>query len=304
MGHPSPSSDPVPVTAHRIPDSPFPPSWLHREGARLHYVDQGRGTPVLLLHGNPTWSFLYRGVIERLRPHFRCIAPDLPGFGYSRPPPGYGYTPREHAAWVRLLLEELNVGRFILVAQDWGGPIGLRLAVEHPERVEGLVLTNTWCWPPLWDTFAFSLLMGGPAGRWLNERHNLFCRLVLPLGMARKSRRNRSALQAYRRPMATSEARRGIPVLAGHLRRSSEWLRGIEMQLNRLARVPVHLVWGMRDPIFGRRASIRRWLSHFPQARLEKTPEASHYVPEDAPERMARAVQSVTFEGDKACSRG
>jgi len=287
-----------------VPDSPFPPNWLCRDGAGLHYVDEGRGMPVLLLHGNPTWSFLYRGVIARLRDRFRCIAPDLPGFGYSRPPPGYGSTPQEHAGWVGTLLRELDVERFILVAQDWGGPIGLSLAVDRPQSVEGLVLANTWCWPPFLDTRAFSLLMGGPVGRWLNQKNNVFCRHVLPLGMTRRSRRNIQAQEAYRRPMSEPGARYGIPVLAEHLRCSSSWLRGIEKRLNELAHLPIHLVWGMRDPIFGRRAYIRRWLGHFPQARLDKVSGASHYLPEDAPERVARAVQSVASQGEVACSRG
>jgi len=252
---------------HRdIPDFPFAPRWLLRDGAGLHYVDAGQGPVVLLLHGNPTWSFLYRGLIRRLQTDFRCIAPDLPGFGYSSPPQGYGYTPQEHAAWIRALLLELNIDRFILAAQDWGGPIGLSLAVERPEQVEGLVLANTWCWPPLWDTWAFSLLMGGSVGRWLNQRHNLFCRYVLPLGMSRRSRRNRQTLRAYNRPMSDPAARLGIPVLAEHLRRSRRWLHETEKGLERLAHLQVRLVWGMRDPIFGRRAYLAKWMQLFPHA--------------------------------------
>ncbi|MCF8030108.1 MAG: alpha/beta fold hydrolase [Desulfohalobiaceae bacterium] len=132
----------MPGTVHpEIPDSPFSPRWLPLGGAVLHYMDEGLGTPpILMLHGNPTWSFLYRGVVSRLRDSFRCIVPDLPGYGYSLPPPGYGFTPQEHAAWLRTLLRELGVEQFILAAQDWGGPIGLSLAVEHPERVKGLAL--------------------------------------------------------------------------------------------------------------------------------------------------------------------
>ncbi len=278
----------------QVPDSPFSPRWLSLGGAVLHYVDEGGGNPpVLMLHGNPTWSFLYRGVVSRLRESFRCIVPDLPGYGYSLPPPGYGFTPQEHAAWLRTLLHELGIGQFILAAQDWGGPIGLSLAVEHPEQVKGLVLANTWCWPPFWDARLFSLFMGGPVGKWLNLRHNVFPRFVLPLGMSRSSRRRRSPLQAYVRPFPSPEARQGVPVLAEHLRRSSDWLASLEQRLPSLRGLPVYLVWGLKDPIFGRRAYLDKWLNLFPEAYIDRVEEASHYLPEDAPERMARAVQRV-----------
>ncbi|MEF8941678.1 MAG: alpha/beta fold hydrolase [Desulfohalobiaceae bacterium] len=285
----------------QVPDSLFSSRWLRRDGAELHYVDEGRGSPVLMLHGNPTWSFLYRGVIQRLRNSFRCIAPDLPGFGYSRPPEGYGYTPREHAAWVRLLLEELGIQRYILAGQDWGGPIGLSPAVESPERIEGLVLANTWCWPPFWDTRAFSLFMGSFLGRWLTRRHNVFPRWILPLGMSRASRGKKSALRAYIRPFRDPEARLAVPELAKHIRGSADWLANLEERLPVLDRVPMRLVWGMRDPIFGRHAYLQRWRAHFPRAGLDRVEGASHYLPEDAPERMAQAVRSVaSTAGDEA----
>lgn len=283
---------------------PFPSRWFLREGAELHYVDVGRGLPVLMLHGNPTWSFLYRGVIRRLREGFRCIAPDLPGFGYSSPPEGYGYTPREHAAWIRQLLEELAIGRFMLVGQDWGGPIGLSLAVQRPEQVEGLVLANTWCWPPFWDTWAFSLLMGSPVGRWLTRGFNVFPRWILPLGMSRASRRNKSALRAYVRPFRNPEARVAVPELAKHIRASADWLGSIEASLSGLAHVPVRLVWGMRDPVFGREAYLRKWMHHFPRAGLDRMQGGSHYLPEDASERLAAAVRDVAPACEGGTERG
>ncbi|MBI1819255.1 MAG: alpha/beta fold hydrolase, partial [Nitrospirae bacterium] len=88
----------------------------------MHYVDEGNGTPVLLLHGNPTWSYLYRNIIKELVHEARLIAPDYPGFGFSDHPPGYGYTPVEHAEWVSALIDHLGLKKMILVCQDWGGP--------------------------------------------------------------------------------------------------------------------------------------------------------------------------------------
>jgi haloalkane dehalogenase len=119
---------------------PFESRWYERHGAFMHYIDEGEGVPIVFCHGNPTWSYLYRNIIKCLSSHCRCIAYDLPGFGYSDHPPRFGYTPQEHARWVEaLLLDHLGLGEFIIVVQDVGGPIGLSIATQHPERVMGMV---------------------------------------------------------------------------------------------------------------------------------------------------------------------
>ncbi len=127
-----------------LPGYPFEPHYVEQDGLRVHYVDEGAGAPVLLLHGEPTWSYLYRTVIPELTPAARAIAPDLLGFGRSDKPlrvEDYDYD--LHAATIRRLVEELDLRDLTIVVHDWGGPIGLRLAVEQPERVARLVVLNT-----------------------------------------------------------------------------------------------------------------------------------------------------------------
>jgi haloalkane dehalogenase len=127
-----------------LPGYPFEPHYVEQDGLRVHYVDEGAGAPVLLLHGEPTWSYLYRTVIPELTPAARAIAPDLLGFGRSDKPlrvEEYDYD--LHAATIRRLVEELDLRDLTIVVHDWGGPIGLRLAVEQPERVARLVVLNT-----------------------------------------------------------------------------------------------------------------------------------------------------------------
>ena len=98
---------------------------------KVHYIDEGVGRPILFLHGNPTWSFLYRGIVIRLRQKFRCIAVDYPGFGLSVRPEDYDYTPREHAGIVRDLVRSLDLRDLTIMGHDWGGPIGMRVAVDE-----------------------------------------------------------------------------------------------------------------------------------------------------------------------------
>lgn len=270
---------------------PFESHWLVREGAALHYLDVGEGVPVLLLHGNPTWSFLYRDVLGPLRGQCRAVVPDYPGFGFSDHPEGYGYTPREHAGWVGALVDHLGLDRFLLVGQDWGGPIGLAVAEERAERVAGMVLANTWCWPPFFKARLFSLLVGGPLGRSLHRRRNAFVRWILPAGIARRERKTPAVLGAYRAPFPTPESRRGTWVFPREIRGSAGWLAGLEDRLDLLADRPVELVWAMADPMFGHESYLDRWRRHFPAARVDRVERASHYIQEDAPERVAGAVR-------------
>lgn len=262
-------------------------------GGTLHYVDEGDGVPVLFLHGNPTWSFLYRDVIRRLEGQCRCIAPDYPGFGLSSPPDGYRFTPEEHARWIRALVTELALDRFIVVAHDWGGPIGLATATEWPERTAGVVLTNSWCWPPDAWMGLFSLVMGGPAGRWLHLRRNFFARRIVPLGIHRRDRKPPEVLEAYRAPFPTPGSRVGTWAFPRAIRTSAPWLAAVEGRLGTLEDRPVELVWGMRDPALGREKYVARWLGHFPRASVDRVADAAHYLPEDRPDRLADAVRRV-----------
>ena len=128
-----------------LPDFPFSPSYREHDGLRLAHLDEGEGPPVVFFHGEPTWSFLWRKVIPPVRDAgFRCIAPDLPGFGRSDKPIDMAwYTYDRHVASVAPLLEELDVRDATVVVHDWGGPVGLRLAVEHADRVSRIVILDT-----------------------------------------------------------------------------------------------------------------------------------------------------------------
>lgn len=132
------------------------PAWAPRElypfetrveavaGARVNLVDEGAGPPLLMLHGNPTWSFLYRELVRGLRDRFRCLAVDLPGFGLSAPAPGFGFTPAEHAEVLEALVAQLDLRDVTMMVQDWGGPIGFAVATRHAERFRAFVIANTW----------------------------------------------------------------------------------------------------------------------------------------------------------------
>ena len=122
---------------------PFESKWFDSSVGKVHYVDEGQGDPILFLHGNPTWSFLYRGIIIRLKKHFRCIAVDYPGFGLSEAPNSYDYTPAAHAGVVDELVKHLALDNLTIMGQDWGGPIGMRVALDNLTKLRSLVMGNT-----------------------------------------------------------------------------------------------------------------------------------------------------------------
>lgn len=271
---------------------PFQSHYRVVGGATVHYVDEGSGPPILFLHGNPTWSFLYRGILQGLRDRFRCVAPDYPGFGFSLAPDGYGYTPAEHAAVVEGLVGALDLSGVTLMGQDWGGPIGLWVAGRHPERFRALLLGNTFAWPLDGDPHfeRFSRLMGGPIGGFLIRRFNAFVNVLLPMGVRRR-RLPRDVMRAYRWPFRARAARRPTHVFPRELLGSRAFLAEVERGLGRLRDLPVLLLWGDRDPAF-RDVERRRFEALFPRHQTIILRGAGHFIQEDAPEEIVQAIRA------------
>jgi haloalkane dehalogenase len=197
---------------------PFRSRFVELDGNVVHYVDEGSGPILLMLHSNPVWSFVYREAIAALRDRFRCIALDFPGFGLSTGAPGYRYLAQDHAELLVSFLDRLDMSQLILVGHSWGGPLGLYAALHRPEKFERLILTNTWAWPLNGDlsSEAFSRGAGGPIGRALITRFNLFVNYFIP--SAHKRRKPSEAEMAhYRQAMPTPERRQACATLPGEL---------------------------------------------------------------------------------------
>ena len=272
---------------------PFTDRWLETGGARVHYVDEGAGRPLLMVHGNPTWSFLYRDVIRGLSDVARCVAVDLPGFGLSTAPPGFGSTAREHARVLAGLVAELDLRDYVLVGQDWGGPIGLAAAGREPTRVAGLVLGNTWAWSMARRpaAHAWALGIGGIPGRLVVEQLNAFVEVAMRLGARRRPPTGR-VLEHYRRPFPDPASRRPTWVFAREVTGASGFLADeAAAGLRALADRPALLPWGMADPVFGARERDRL-AGLLPRARVVELEGAGHFIQEDAPQELAAAVRS------------
>lgn len=263
--------------------------FLDLDGARVHYVDEGAGETLLLLHGNPTWSFVYRKIIAALRSRFRCVAVDYPGYGMSDLRAGYGYTPREHSDIVERFADQLGLRDLTIVGQDWGGPIGLGLAIRRPALVRRIVLGNTFAWP-LDDERrfrVFSAIMGGPIGRLGTQLGNLVPRFFFAGGFHQPLAQD--VRRAYLAPWRDRSRRHPAVIAPRQLIAGREYLREVEAGLSGLADRPVLLVWGERDFAF-RARERERFERTFPIHETVRLADAGHFVQEDAGEHIAREM--------------
>lgn len=242
-----------------------------------------------MLHGNPTWSFLYRGLIDRLRSRFRCVAPDLPGFGLSTAAAGYGFTAAEHAEIVAAFVAALGLRDVVVVGQDWGGPIGLDWATRNPDEVRGVVLGNTWAWPLTGQRRfeVFSAVMGGAVGRSLTWLFNFVPRFFLHRGhsapLTSEERR------AWLAPLRGRRRRRPATVFPRELIAAAPFLSRLEARLHVLREKPALLLWGARDFAF-REPELRRLQRALPRHVTLQLSSSSHFWQEDSPDEAAAAI--------------
>ena len=282
-----------------LPGYPFAPNYVEQDGLRLHYLDEGpdddRAPPVLLLHGEPTWSYLYRKVIPELAPTARAIAPDYFGFGRSdKPLRVEDYSFDRHTDSIRRLVEELDLRDLTIVVQDWGGPIGLRVAVEQPDRVARLVIMNTG-------------IGGGrpPSDEWL--RFRAFVRRhgtdLVPGRLVRIScvqPLDEEVEEAYSAPWPVPESKAGVLAFPEQVPTEPEHpntqpLLALRDALGRWEK-PALVLFSDSDPIFSPRVA-EKIAAHIPGAlEPEIVAGAGHFLQEDKGEeigaRIARFVAS------------
>jgi haloalkane dehalogenase len=245
-----------------------------------------------MLHGNPTWSFVFRHLIAGLKDRFRCVALDYPGFGLSTAAPGYDSLPETHLGVVERFVAHLGLKDFTPVVQDWGGPIGLGLAGRQPDNVRALVIGNTMAWPVDDDPHfvRFSGLMGGAIGGFAIRHFNAFVNVMMPLGTPKRSL-TRAEMQAYRRPLATAARREATHVFPREIVGSTDFLRRVEAGLAALKDKPTLLCWATKDLAF-REQERARFAALFPRAQTVKLEGAGHYLQEDAPAEVVAAVRA------------
>jgi haloalkane dehalogenase len=269
---------------------PFSSHYLDRSGLRYHYLDEGHGEPVVMLHGNPTWSFYYRNLVVGLRDTYRCIVPDHIGCGLSDKPDDsrYVYSLRQRVSDLEALLEHLELrDNLTLVLHDWGGMIGMALAHRHPERIKRLVILNTAAFPlpktkPLpWSLWSCRLPGIGPLlVRGLNAFSLGAVRYCVRKPVSPEVRRGYlSPYDSWRNRIAVLRFVQDIPLKPGE--RGFDLVQEVANGLHRFAALPTLICWGEQDFVFDRHFRDE-WQRRFPAAEVHRFADAGHYVLEDA----------------------
>lgn len=269
---------------------PFSSNYLALPQARYHYVDQGTGQVLLMVHGNPTWSFYWRNLITAFSGDYRTIAVDHIGCGLSDKPQDYNYCLTQHIENLVALIDQLDLRNITLLVHDWGGAIGLGAALERPERLARLVLFNTGAFPPPYVPWRIRACRTPLLGPFAVRQFNLFARAALRMATEKPDRMTPQVQAGLLAPYDTWNHRIAvqkfvddIPFTRHHP--TYQALRQIEAGLPTLAHLPVQLVWGGRDWCF-RLECLERFQTHWPQARATIFDDAGHYVVEDAFERI------------------
>lgn len=278
----------------------FQSHYLDRKGHRYHYLDEGEGEPVVMLHGNPSWSFMYRESVRSLRESYRVVVPDHIGCGLSDKPTGdeYEYRLEQRVSDLEALLDHISVtSNVTLVVHDWGGPIGMGYAVRHPSRIARLIVLNTAAFLlPAGKTLHWSLLFcrHSRLAAFLILRFNAFARIASYVG-CRLHPMPKEIRQAYAGPydcwenrIATLAFVRDIPLSPADP--SYAPLQKVQENLYRLQEIPMLICWGEKDFVFDR-DFLQEWIKRFPKARVHRFPEAGHYVLEELPEVILPLVR-------------
>lgn len=279
---------------------PYQRHYLDLNGNKLHYVNEGQGEPVVMVHGNPSWSFYYRNVIETLKSTHQCIVPDHIGCGLSDKPSdeSYDYTLPQRIDDLEALLDQLNIKQNItLVVHDWGGMIGMGYAARYPDRIKKLVILNTGAFHlpkskpfpwPLWicrNTFIGTGLVRG---------FNAFSSIASYVGVKRKPM-PKDIRQAYVAPFNSWENRistlrfvQDIPLKPGD--RNYDLVTEISQSLPKFSQVPTLICWGLQDFVFDKHF-LAQWKQEMPHAQVHEFADCGHYILEDASEEVVGHIK-------------
>jgi haloalkane dehalogenase len=272
---------------------PFKSHSIQINRYRYHYIDEGKvdSSPIVMLHGNPSWSFYYRNLITPLSQSNRVIVPDHIGMGLSDKPQNYPYVLDEHINNLETFIEQLSLKNLSLILHDWGGIIGMGYAIRHPENIKSFTILNSAAFYlpkiPISLKIARSPIIGDTLVRGLNG----FAYSALIFGVFHHERISSQIKQGYLLPYNNWANRIGIlrfvqdiPLESNHP--SRKLLEEIDTRIEMFRQYPMLIAWGDKDPIFTTKHFLAEWKRRFPNAQVHIFKDAGHYILEDAHERV------------------
>lgn len=258
----------------------------------MHYIDEGQGRPMLMLHGNPTWSFYYRNLIAAFSSSHRVVVPDHIGCGLSDKPQDYEYTLKQHIDNLETLVSQLELKDFVLIVHDWGGPIGFGLLERHPDLVKKIVILNTAAYTSSVIAFQINMCRIPILAEQVIRRLNGFAFVATYMAVVKKmSPEIRKGYlypyDNYNNRIAIARFVADIPMNPHH--RSYQTLKNIELSLAQ-HHCPCLILWGKRDFCF-HDYFLNRWMEIYPHAAVKTFESAGHYVLEDAKDEIIKELK-------------
>ncbi len=268
------------------------------EGEKIHYKDEGSGPVILFVHGTPSSSFEWRMVIEKVKSRFRCIAPDLSGFGESEKTGNRNYPLTRHSEMLQALMDYLSVREFWLTAHDFGGPISMNAFAEKPESIKGILLLNTWLLDPREDKhFAKGIrILRSPITPFLYMYFNFSASVLLPAAFAPKYKPSAEVLRKYRSFFPDVKSRAGTLAFAKNLLHDGDFFKKAGLAARKFTEIkpdlPVRILWGTGDRLLP--PSLKEHLKYiFPAASLTEN-DSGHFPAEETPEDVIREIGILT----------
>lgn len=276
---------------------PFQSHFVTIENNQLHYVDEGSGVTILFVHGTPEWSFGFRDLIKQLKAKFRCIAVDMLGFGLSDKPKNANYTCEGHARRLKMFIEQLGLKDFVVVANDFGGSISLSYIIDHPDNVRKVILFNTWM-RSLKDDKHYS----GPAkivkswlGKFLYLNMNAPVNTIMPAAYGDKRKLTHEVHRHYKEALPKGQ-RTAAYAFALELSTANEWWENLWERIQTVNPDKFLFFWGLKDK-FIPPYELENWKSKLPRSRYITFEDAGHFVQEEKPDEMCKAIEEFITVG-------
>ncbi len=270
---------------------PFAANYFIVNGQKLHYIDEGQGDTILFVHGTPSWSFDMRNVIKNLSKNYRCIAIDHIGFGLSEKPEYYDYSTINHSKTLEKFVVELGLKNFTMVVHDFGGPIGMNMAINYPEKVKGFVILNSWLWSCKDDPgyIRLSRVLKSPLLPFLYKYLNFSPRFILPRSFG-DNKLSRSLLSQYTRPFASKTERNGTLAFALSLLNDQEWFEELWRKRENISAKPALFIWGTKDA-FITPSYLEKFASGFQNATINQMDTSGHFPQEENPDLVSKLMR-------------
>ncbi len=275
---------------------PHTSNFIQIDGYNMHYIDEGQGEVLVFVHGTPTWSFLYRKMIQQFSATHRCIAVDHLGFGLSDKPKDYNYTPEQLSKNLACFIDALQLKDITLVVHDFGGPIGLPYALQQAENIKQIVLFNTWLWETKSDKNAQQVnkILHSRLGNFLYLHTNFSPRVLLKKAFFKRKQLTKEIHQHYHRPFPNKSTRYGLLGIGKSLVGSSDWYGQMWNQIDRIRDKPFLIIWGLKDK-FIKEEHLKKWENTLPKRQVVRL-NCGHFPQEELPEQVNEALSLFLHE--------